>query len=137
MACTKLLGYSGPEVLDIDVGCLDESEKSRVVRWFARVEFNGVLIAVVRLKVRAIETAIKAAEWVSGTGDLDLDDIRADIRQHHAAGGTGDVRSVFKNANAAEHVEQGLLLGLGRGQNDRMPARCGGTLRPTALARWR
>ena len=91
----------GPEVLDVHVGLADEAPEELAVRALLHIERDAALVAVVGLKVWRVLAALVGAVRVP-LGALDLDDVRAEVRQHHSGAGPGDERALLDDANARQ-----------------------------------
>ena len=92
---------SGPEILDVDVGLADETLEELAVRALLHVERHAALVAVIGLKVRRVLTALVGAVGVA-LGAFDLDDVGAEVRQHHPGARTGDEGALLDHANACQ-----------------------------------
>ena len=53
------------------------------------------------LEVRRVLSALIRPVWIP-FGTFDLDDVRAEIREHHPGARTGDERALLHDANAGE-----------------------------------
>ncbi len=95
-------GGARAEVLDVDVGLLDQlAEHARVGR-LLEVQGQAALAAVIGLEVRAIEAAAEVAVGVADARRLHLDHVSADVGEHHGAAGTGDEGALLEDADAIE-----------------------------------
>jgi hypothetical protein len=100
------------EVLDHDVGRLDELRHDgpplrprEVERDRAPVAVDGEEVG----RVVAVEGRPPVAGVVAETGPLDLQDVGAEVGQHHAAVGAGEHPGQVQDAHAAERSGGGLL----------------------------
>src|SRR3546814_7122898 len=62
LADADLLGHAGPEVLDVNVGFLDQRIELRQVRGLFGVKRDAALVAVVGLEMRAVQAVLERQE---------------------------------------------------------------------------
>ena len=105
LADAQLLRHAGPEVLDVHVGRLHQLVQALAVGRLLGVERDAALVAVVGLEVRAVEAALEGAERVARAGLLDLDHVRAQVAQQHAAGRAGDEGALLEHAHVLQHFD--------------------------------
>ena len=108
LAHAQLLRHAGPEVLDVHVRRLHQLVQALAVGLLLGVERDAALVAVVGLEMRAVEAALEGAERVARARLLDLDDVGAQVAQHHAAGRPGDERALLEHAHAFQYFDHSL-----------------------------
>src|SRR3546814_15366483 len=75
LADADLLGHAGPEVLDVNVGFLDQRIELRQVRGLFGVKRDAALVAVVGLEMRAVQAVLERPERIACARQFDLDHI--------------------------------------------------------------
>ena len=104
LARAQLFRHAGPEILDEHIRASDEIVQHGTVVGLRRVERDGALVAIVSLVVGRIEPALEGTERIARARFFHLDDIRAEIRQMHAGGRTGDIGAELDNPDAVQHL---------------------------------
>ena len=102
-----LLQRAGPEVLDDDVGALDEIEEEVAARGLAQIERDGFLVAGVHRpeEVMAVEFGLSpGAQRVGRSRRLDLDDLGAHVAEQPARERPGDQRADLDDADAVQRA---------------------------------
>ena len=94
----------GPEVLEQDIGARDELEQDRAAFILAQVELDAALAAVVGDEIGAVLPAAEIAERIAAIRMLDLENVRAQVRQHHAGQRRRDHGAELDHAHALEDV---------------------------------
>src|SRR6185437_929329 len=103
------LRRAGPEVLDEDIRFADQAFEDPAVAVVLQVESDATLVAVVGLEVRRVSAALVAAVGIAVRA-LHLDDVGAEIGEHHSGARPGDERALLDDANAIEDAgETGAL----------------------------
>jgi hypothetical protein len=100
----ELRRHAGTEILDEDVGISHKGVEDRQVVGVARVERDAVLVAVIGLIVRAVETAFERAKGVASDRLFDLDDLCTEVRQQHSGGRTGDESAHFEHGYVGQRL---------------------------------
>jgi hypothetical protein len=100
----ELFGHAGPKILDENVGGLDQFVEKLAILVLRRVEGDRALVAIVRLIVGTIQTALEGAERVAAAGALDLDHVGAEIGQIHRRRRAGDEGSHLDDPEALQDL---------------------------------
>ena len=108
LARAKLFSDARTEVLDEDIGAFDERVEDGQIFGCLRIQRDGALVAIVGLKMGAVETALERAERVALAGTLDLDHIGTEIGQLHRSGGTSDVGPHFHHKDVLQRFHSAL-----------------------------
>ena len=107
-----LLQGAGPEVLDDDVGLLDEVQEELAPLGRAQVQRRGLLVAGVDRpeEVVPVEFGLTpGAQRVWGAGWLDLDDLGAHVAQQSSGERSRDQRADLDDPDAVERAGHGHL----------------------------
>ena len=107
-----LLQGAGPEVLDDDVGLLDEVEEELAALGLAQVQRHGLLVARVDRpeEVVSVEFGLTpGAQRIWGAWWLDLDDLGAHVAQQSPGERSGDQRADLDDPDAVERAGHGHL----------------------------
>ena len=102
-----LLQRARPEVLDDDVGALDEVQEQVAARGLAQVQGDGFLVAGVHRpeEVVAVEFGLPpGAQRVRRARRLDLDDLGAHVAEQPARERPGDQRADLDDADAVQRA---------------------------------
>ena len=96
---------SQPEIIDEDVGFLDQPGKDFLPGRVGHVERQGALVAVDAEKIGGLGADERRAPMpriVAVVGRLDLDDVGAHVAQHHGAERTGEDTGEIDDADSGE-----------------------------------
>ena len=91
--------------MNIDVCTGNQLVKDFAVFAVLGVQGDAALVAVIGLKVRAVQTALEGAEGVSAVGRFDLDDVGTQIGQQHARSRSGDERALLDDLDALQDFD--------------------------------
>ena len=101
------------EVLQQDVGGVDEVEDAVTVGRLGDIELDAVLVAVERGEQPGSGPG-QVAGLVAGSAGFDLDDLGAEVGEDHPAAGAHDHMGELDDADVFERQRFGGRLGLGR-----------------------
>ncbi len=87
---TEAIEHAGTEVADEHVGAADQRVEGAPAERRAQIDREAALVAVVAAEMRAVEAAAEAAEGVAAVRVLDLDDVGAEVGEHHPGQRPGD-----------------------------------------------
>ncbi len=93
-----------PEILDEHIGFADQRVEQRAIAGLLHVQREAALVAVVGLEVRRVVAALVGAVRIAIRA-FHLDDVGAEIREHHAGAGTGDERALLHDAHALQYIQ--------------------------------
>src|SRR6185312_6091915 len=100
---------AGPEVLNENIRFADQTLEQLAVARALQIERDAALVAVVGLEVRRIPAALVAAVGIA-LGALHLDDVGAEIGEHHSGARAGDERALLDHAYSGEDTAEACAL---------------------------
>jgi hypothetical protein len=107
------LERAGAEVVDDDVGVGDEVSEERLVLGIADVGDQTLLVSVDAQEVGALTALVErrspAARLVTSAGPLDLEDVGAEVAEHHGTERTGEDAGEIENLEANQHYDVAFM----------------------------
>ena len=99
-----LFHHARPRVADQGIGAADQPVQYLPASGHGIVQCARSLVAIVRLKLRAVETVLVGPELVALRRPFDLDDVRTHLGQQQRREWSGDESAEVQNSSSLQHL---------------------------------